>query len=96
MNRIKYNELISFIEGNISNKWNNRKVRQLNKESENFEVKYGFIKLLSGTADLCEKAAEVNLQCPIAKGQVNVQKLVELPSQIPPVLPSFITCSNVF
>ena len=62
----------------------------------NFEVKYGFIKLLSGTADLCEKAAEVNLQCPIAKGQVNVQKLVELPSQIPPVLPSFITCSDVF
>jgi ML domain len=51
----------------------------------NFEVKYGFIKLLSGTADLCEKAAEVNLQCPIEKGQVIVQKFVELPSQIPPV-----------
>jgi len=53
----------------------------------NFEVKYGFIKLLSGTADLCEKAAEVNLECPIGKGQVNVQKLIELPSQIPPVRP---------
>ena len=58
----------------------------------NFEVKYGFIKLLSGTADLCEKAAEVDLQCPIEKGQVKFQKVVELPSQIPPVtspLPCF-------
>lgn len=51
----------------------------------NFEVKYGFIKLLSGTADLCEKAAEVNLTCPIEKGEVSLEKLVELPSQIPPV-----------
>ena len=53
----------------------------------NYEVKYGFIKLLSGTADLCEKAAEVDLECPIEKGEVKVQKLVELPSQIPPVIP---------
>src|SRR5438477_9947125 len=51
----------------------------------NFEVKYGFIKLLTGTADLCEKAAEVDLECPLKKGKVKVQKLVELPSQIPPV-----------
>jgi hypothetical protein len=53
----------------------------------NFEVKYGFIKLLSGTADLCEKAAEVDLECPLEKGQVKVQKVVALPSQIPPVIP---------
>ena len=51
----------------------------------NFEVKYGFIKLLTGRADLCEKAAEVDLECPIKEGKVKVQKLVELPSQIPPV-----------
>ena len=55
----------------------------------NFEVKYGFIKLLTGTADLCEKAAEVNLKCPIEPGEVNVQKIVELPSQIPPVRPQY-------
>jgi hypothetical protein len=55
----------------------------------NFEVKYGFIKLLTGTADLCEKAAEVDLECPIKKGQIKVQKLVELPSQIPPVIVPF-------
>jgi len=52
-----------------------------------FEVKYGFIKLLSGTADLCEKAAEVGLQCPIKEGEVKLQKVVELPSEIPPVTP---------
>lgn len=51
----------------------------------NFEVKYGFIKLLTGTADLCEKAAEVDLECPIKKGEVKIRKIVELPSQIPPV-----------
>ena len=51
----------------------------------NFEVKYGFIKLLSGTADLCEKAAEVDLKCPIANGTIEIEKLVGLPSQIPPV-----------
>jgi hypothetical protein len=51
----------------------------------NFEVKYGFIKLLSGTADLCEKAAEVDLECPVEKGTIRVQKVVELPAQIPPV-----------
>jgi hypothetical protein len=51
----------------------------------NFEVKYGYIKLLSGTADLCEKAAEVDLECPLKKGEVKIKKIVELPSQIPPV-----------
>jgi hypothetical protein len=55
----------------------------------NFEVKYGFIKLLTGTADLCEKAAEVDLECPIKKGQIKVQKVVELPAQIPPVIVPF-------
>ena len=56
----------------------------------NFEVKYGFIKLLTGTADLCEKAAEVDMECPVKKGEVKIRKVVELPAQIPPVptLPS--------
>jgi hypothetical protein len=58
----------------------------------NFEVKYGFIKLLTGTADLCEQAAEVDLSCPIEKGEVSVQKLVQLPSQIPPVSPQGLRC----
>jgi len=50
-----------------------------------FEVKYGFIKLLTGTADICEKALEVDLECPLEKGEIRVQKTVELPAQIPPV-----------
>lgn len=50
-----------------------------------FEVKYGFIKLLTGTADLCEKAVEVDLQCPVKEGPVTIHKVVDLPSQIPPV-----------
>jgi len=50
-----------------------------------YEVKYGVIKLLTGTADLCEKAAEVNVTCPI-EGNVQMQTMVHLPSQIPPVL----------
>src|SRR5579862_9381801 len=50
-----------------------------------FEVKYGFIKLLTGTADICEKALEVDLECPLRKGEIRVQKTVELPSRIPPV-----------
>jgi ML domain len=51
-----------------------------------FEVKYGFVKLLTGTADLCEKAADVDLQCPLQRGEVRVQKTVTLPGQIPPVM----------
>jgi hypothetical protein len=53
----------------------------------NFEVKYGFVKLISGTADLCEKAVDVDLQCPIGEGEVRINKVVKLPSQIPPVTP---------
>jgi len=56
-----------------------------------YEVKYGVIKLLTGTADLCEKAAEVDVTCPI-EGKVQMEKVVQLPSQIPPVLlPLFFT-----
>src|SRR5688572_213308 len=40
MNRIKYDELLNFIRGDILEEWNNRKIKQLEKESENFEVKY--------------------------------------------------------
>src|SRR5438046_6303213 len=43
MNRNEYNELINFIRGDILKEWNNRKVKQLEKESKNFEVKYGIL-----------------------------------------------------
>ena len=40
MNRVKYDEIVNFIIGNISQEWNNQKIKQLEKESKNFEVKY--------------------------------------------------------
>jgi hypothetical protein len=51
------------------------------------EVKYGLLKLLDVTVDLCENAVKVDLQCPIEKGDVAIHKVVRLPSQIPPVYP---------
>ncbi|KFY60497.1 hypothetical protein V496_05315 [Pseudogymnoascus sp. VKM F-4515 (FW-2607)] len=48
------------------------------------QVKYGLIKLLSTTADLCEQIKEVDLECPLKAGQTKITKEVDLPSQIPP------------
>lgn len=49
------------------------------------EVKYGLIKILQQNIDLCEQASNVNLSCPIEKGEMKLTKEVELPAQIPPV-----------
>jgi Integrase zinc binding domain/Integrase core domain len=43
MNRIKYDELTSFLNGNISHDWNKQKIKQLEKESRNFEEKNGIL-----------------------------------------------------
>lgn len=48
------------------------------------EVKYGFIKLLTKEVDLCEFAGEVDLKCPIEKGDMQLSKEVNLPGVIPP------------
>ncbi|KAL5316428.1 hypothetical protein ACEPPN_015475 [Leptodophora sp. 'Broadleaf-Isolate-01'] len=47
-------------------------------------VKYGFIKLLSTQADLCEQIKNVDLECPIKKGPITIRKEVQLPKEIPP------------
>lgn len=49
------------------------------------QVKYGIIKLLTTQADLCEQVSNVDLKCPIKKGQVTITKDVEIPKQIPGV-----------
>lgn len=49
------------------------------------QVKYGLIRLISTTADLCEQIGEVDLECPIEKGLIAITKAVELPNEIPPV-----------
>ncbi|KAG5992190.1 hypothetical protein E4U54_003718 [Claviceps lovelessii] len=47
-------------------------------------VKYGLIRLLTTTADLCEQMGEVDLKCPVEPGERVITKTVELPKEIPP------------
>jgi len=48
------------------------------------QVKYGLIRLINTTADLCEQVKNVDLECPIKKGKTTITKEVELPNEIPP------------
>src|SRR5688572_11700248 len=43
MDQKKYEELLNYLEDNISDKWDFTKLDELSKESENFEVKYGML-----------------------------------------------------
>lgn len=47
-------------------------------------VKYGLITIINQTADLCETVKNVDLECPLEKGELKITKDVELPKQIPP------------
>ncbi|KAI1819418.1 ml domain-containing protein [Xylaria intraflava] len=47
-------------------------------------VKYGLIRLISTTADLCEQVENVDLKCPIEKGQLSITKSVDIPKEVPP------------
>jgi hypothetical protein len=48
------------------------------------QVKYGLITIIKQTADLCDQVKNVDLECPIKKGETSLTKDVELPKQIPP------------
>ncbi|PYH78132.1 hypothetical protein BO82DRAFT_435230 [Aspergillus uvarum CBS 121591] len=48
------------------------------------EVKYGLITLIRQKADLCDQLTNVDLECPLNKGDLVLRKQVDLPSQIPP------------
>lgn len=48
-------------------------------------VKYGLIRLISTRADLCEQIGNVDLECPVNAGELEITKSVDLPSEIPPV-----------
>lgn len=50
----------------------------------NLQVKYGLITIIKQTADLCNTVKNVDLECPIKKGETALTKDVELPKQIPP------------
>jgi hypothetical protein len=49
------------------------------------QVKYGLIRLIKQTIDLCEQVGNVDLECPIEPGVLDLTKEVELPNEIPPV-----------
>jgi hypothetical protein len=48
------------------------------------DVRYGFIKLLHQTFDLCDEIENVGLECPIKKGPQTIQKEVQIPNEVPP------------
>lgn len=50
----------------------------------NLEVKYGYIRLINTQADLCKEIKNVDLECPIEKGDIAITKPVDLPKEIPP------------
>ena len=51
----------------------------------NLEVKWGLITLIKQTVDLCDELENVDMECPLEKGEMILTKEVELPKQIPPV-----------
>ncbi|WEW59550.1 Phosphatidylglycerol/phosphatidylinositol transfer protein [Emydomyces testavorans] len=48
------------------------------------QVKYGLIRLINQTADLCEQIQNVDMQCPLKKGKMEFTKDIDLPRDIPP------------
>ena len=49
------------------------------------QVKYGLITLINQEADLCDTLENVDLTCPLEKGEMSLTKDVDLPKEIPPV-----------
>ena len=47
-------------------------------------VKYGLITIIRQTANLCDTVKNVDLECPIKKGDIKLTKEVDLPKEIPP------------
>ncbi|KAF4126480.1 transfer protein [Geosmithia morbida] len=47
-------------------------------------VKYGLIRLITTKADLCKEIGNVDLECPLEAGDLEITKTVELPAEIPP------------
>jgi len=48
------------------------------------QVKYGLIRLINQDADLCEQVKNVDLECPLKKGDMELTKDIDLPKEIPP------------
>ncbi|KAF5094087.1 hypothetical protein D0Z03_002187 [Geotrichum reessii] len=50
----------------------------------NVEVRYGYIKLLEQTFDLCEQAKSVGIECPINEGKMTLNSSAAIPIEVPP------------
>jgi hypothetical protein len=61
----------------------------------NLQVKYGLIRLIHQETDLCDQVKNVDLECPLEKGDRDITKDVDIPKQVPPVCVHFITISTV-
>ncbi|KAG9681031.1 phosphatidylglycerol/phosphatidylinositol transfer protein precursor, partial [Aureobasidium melanogenum] len=48
------------------------------------QVKYGLIRIINQEADLCDNLKNVDLECPLKKGPMELTKDVDLPKEIPP------------
>lgn len=48
------------------------------------DVRFGFIRLIHQTYDLCEQVQNVDLECPIKKGEQVITKEVAIPAEVPP------------
>jgi ML domain len=46
-------------------------------------VKYGLITLIHQTADLCDQIGNVDLKCPLKKGEMSMNHEVKIPSEVP-------------
>jgi hypothetical protein len=55
------------------------------------QVKYGLITLINQEADLCDHLKDVDLECPLDKGDMEFTKDVDLPKEIPPVRHTYIS-----
>ncbi|KAI3404033.2 FTH2 [Candida oxycetoniae] len=48
------------------------------------DVRYGFIKLIHQTYDLCKEITKVDLKCPVNQGKQVISKTIEIPQEVPP------------
>ena len=74
MERIKYQELINFLEGNVLDEWDKSKIKQLEKESRNFETKDGILYKIGSKERLLRVLKEDNLSTWISKDNLIRQK----------------------
>lgn len=48
------------------------------------QVRYGLITLIKQEANMCEQLPKIDIECPIKKGYMEIEKEVNIPRQVPP------------